>query len=120
MTADTPKLLDPATISETVAMRIRHYRKTRGLSIRELAVKCAEFAPDGGLTQGSLTNIERFDPNGLRPRREVNVGDLIILATVLDVPILDFLVEAPICRNCQGNPPDGFECRACGALGGAR
>ncbi|MDA8372448.1 MAG: helix-turn-helix transcriptional regulator [Nocardiopsaceae bacterium] len=74
------------TVGEVLAARVRHYRKTHQLSVRELAERCAELgAPQ--LTAAALGNIERGqDPQAKRKAREVTREELFILSHALRVP----------------------------------
>lgn len=73
------------------AERLRHFRKLRGLSVPELAKRCAEAGmPE--LTDSSLTNLER-PTNAARPRRRASIDELLTLAYVLQVPPVALLTQ---------------------------
>ncbi len=85
MTASYEKRPIP-TASDTVAERIRHYRRQWGWDLQRLASECARVG-GSGLTASVLANIEsgRRDQNGRR-RRDVNIDEMLILAYALRVP----------------------------------
>lgn len=47
--------------------------------------------------------------------RRVDVDDLAALAAVFDVTPVYLLEPPPGCETCQGAPPPGFACTACGS-----
>jgi transcriptional regulator with XRE-family HTH domain len=76
----------PRTPSDTVADRVRQFRKRRGWDLHRLAAECAAVGAPG-LSAAVLANVEsgRRDPHGRR-RREVTIDELLALAYVLAVP----------------------------------
>jgi transcriptional regulator with XRE-family HTH domain len=89
-------------LGDVIADQVRRFRKKRDLSVRELALKCAEIAPGTTLTQASLGNIERGqDPGAKRGRRDVSLGELLTIAAALRVP--------PVLLLCPLTSPTGVE-----------
>ena len=83
-----------ATVSDTVARRVREARKRRGWSADELAQRLAAAgAPE--LSVFVISNIEsgRRKTDGKR-RRDVTVDELFLLAYVLGVPPIHLLVPS--------------------------
>jgi transcriptional regulator with XRE-family HTH domain len=83
----------PMTVSDVIAARVRAFRKLRQLSVEQLAERCKALgAPE--LTPASLTNVERpaADGNRTRPRRAVQVPELLVLAQALHVPALALIL----------------------------
>lgn len=80
------------TVSDAVGDRVQQVRKKRGLTVKQLAERCAELgAPE--LTVQALYNLEggRRDDGGRR-RRDVTVDELLKLAYVLSVAPVHLLV----------------------------
>jgi transcriptional regulator with XRE-family HTH domain len=80
------------TTSDMVARRVREVRRRRGLSVAQLAQRCADVGvPE--LTAQALYNLEagRADKRGRR-RRAVTVDELLVLALALDVAPVHLLV----------------------------
>jgi transcriptional regulator with XRE-family HTH domain len=75
-------------VGAVIGERVRHYRRLRRLTVKELAELCLPACPS--LTTSVITNVERPD-DGKRPRRPVTVEELLTLAWVLDVPPLDLI-----------------------------
>jgi transcriptional regulator with XRE-family HTH domain len=84
------------TPSDVVAARVREVRGKRGLTVAELADRCAALgAPE--LTAQALYKLEGRRPGKLRPR-PVTVDELLVLAAALNV--------APVHLHV---PPDGSD-----------
>ena len=76
-------MANPETISDLIARRVREVRKDeRGLSVADLAARCAE-AGMPKLTAQALYRLEQRTPD--RPARPVTVDELLVLAYCLDV-----------------------------------
>lgn len=98
-------------LSDAVAARIRAIRKRRGLSNAGLAEDCAKLgAPH--LTGNVLTNIETGRPLAGVRRREITIDELDVIQRALGVCLMDITLT---CQACNGSPPAGFSCLACGA-----
>lgn len=83
-----------STPSDVVAKRVREIRRKHGLTVAQLAQRCAELGmPE--LTSQAIYNLEagRKDRQGRR-RRAVTVDELLALAAVLDVAPVWLLVPA--------------------------
>lgn len=52
-----------------------------------------------------------------RGTRRIDVDDLVALAAAFGMRP-EHLLTPWKCERCNGEPPDGFACRACGAEGG--
>lgn len=67
------------------------------------------------ITAAALANIETGRPgvDGAR-RRDVTVDELAVFALALGIAEPWLLATVPDCTACQGAPPDGFTCNACG------
>jgi transcriptional regulator with XRE-family HTH domain len=92
------------TASDMVARRVREVRRRRGLTVAQLAQRCAELGyPD--LTDQALYNLEagRADKRGRR-RRAVTVDELLVLALTLDVAPVHLLVPLEDDRPYQTTP----------------
>lgn len=87
------------TPSDVAAKRVREVRRKRGLTVAQLAERCAERGmPE--LTEQALYNLEagRADKRGRR-RRAVTVDELLVLSLALDVAPTHLLIS----------PDDDFE-----------
>ena len=95
MTGQTP--------AEIFGARILRERKRRGWSTRDLQAKA-------GISTPSLVNrMERGigEPGLFRAAR---------VAAAFGIPLDDLLAES-FCHACDGVPPAGFTCQACGTEG---
>ena len=78
------------TPSDVVAARVREVRKKRGMTVADLAARCADMgAPE--LTAQALYKLESRRPGKLRPR-PVTVDELLTLAVALNVAPVHLLV----------------------------
>src|SRR5689334_15634159 len=73
--------------SDLIAAQVKQLRARRGLTVKELASRCAELG-GGDLTVNVLTNIE------VR-RRDVSADELLLLALALDVAPTHLLAPPP-------------------------
>ncbi|WP_307044340.1 helix-turn-helix domain-containing protein [Streptomyces achromogenes] len=78
-----PQITDPT--GRTVAANVRRHRERQGLSTYELARKLADAGRP--IAASALSKIERGE-------RRVDVGDLVALAVVLDVPPITLLMPS--------------------------
>jgi transcriptional regulator with XRE-family HTH domain len=124
-------------VTGVVASQVRLWRDKRGLSAQRLADRTAGLA--GPIPRNVLANLE-----GGR-RDTVSVAELFILAKALNAAPVDLLFPADAdaevevapgeflsrdravawlataqCPTCDGEPPAGFACNACGRSGDAR
>jgi transcriptional regulator with XRE-family HTH domain len=81
------------TPSDVAAKRVREVRRKRGLTVAQLAERCAVRGMPG-LTEQALYNLEagRADKRGRR-RRAVTVDELLVLGLALDVAPVHLLVS---------------------------
>lgn len=84
---------------------VERLRLARGLTQEGLAR--ALTTAGCPMLPGAVGKIERG-------ARRVDVDDLVALAGALRVGVDTLLVVEP-CGTCQGAPPGGFTCSACGA-----
>jgi transcriptional regulator with XRE-family HTH domain len=71
------------SVSDVVAARVREVRGKRGMTVAELAARCAELGvPE--LTAQALYKLEQRRQGKLRPR-PVTVDELLVLALALDI-----------------------------------
>lgn len=90
---DVTRDVAPVGASDTVGERLRLLRKQRGLSVEEMADRCAAAgAPE--LTANSLYTIENGRRKGGERTRRVTVDELIALAYALGVSPLALLVPS--------------------------
>jgi transcriptional regulator with XRE-family HTH domain len=83
--------------------RLKRERERRGWSMRNLSTR-------SGTTINSISRAERGG--------DVNLSTAIAMATALGLP-LGVLLGEKECARCDGKPPAGFICMACGQGGGA-
>jgi hypothetical protein len=77
--------------SAVVAARMRDARRRSGMSVPELAARCAAAGcPE--LTAASIHNLESRRPSAARAARPVNVDQLLCLAFALSVAPVNLLV----------------------------
>lgn len=91
------------TAAEIFGARVLRERKRRGWSTRDLQVKA-------GISSPSLVNrMERGlgEPGLFRAAR---------VAAAFGVSLDDLIAES-FCQQCDGMPPAGFTCQACGTDG---
>jgi len=92
-------------IDAQFAAWVRQHRNELGLTQRRLA----ERIP--GLIQGQIDRTEHAD-------RLVSIGESFYFAQAFGVPLADFAPDIPnvsmACSTCDGKPPRGFSCNACG------
>lgn len=74
----------PTTPSDLIAARVRALRDDRGLTVKELAARCAA-AGMPQLTAQALYKLEQRRATPLGARRPVTVDELLVLAYVLDI-----------------------------------
>jgi DNA-binding XRE family transcriptional regulator len=96
------------TPNQTVAVNVLRLRKMHGWKQKELATKL-------GRSKQLVCAAER-SANDKRNRR-FTVDDLVLIAQAFGVAPSDLLEPVPPCATCQGCPPGGFACQACGAVG---
>jgi len=113
--------LPVASISDSIAARVRSLRASRGLGRDEVAAAARAAGAPGSLTAAALGNIEtgRRYPDGRR-RREVSVDELVWLAAALAVPVSQLLGEhaelfgrpaaqTPVCGDVEGEARKAVE-----------
>jgi len=83
--------------------RIKHEREQRDWSMRELGGK-------SGVAPSSIQRIEKG--------RDVALSSALAVAAALGLSLGDAFAE-PECIRCDGKPPPGFICSACGREGPA-
>ncbi|MGW0837562.1 helix-turn-helix domain-containing protein [Streptomyces prunicolor] len=93
-------------VAAGVVARIGGYRKEQGISVQALAD--AITAEGYACQRSTLANHESG-------RHQTIPADLVYAAAcVLGVPVGALFHDAP-CSACDGHPPAGFTCNACGA-----
>lgn len=102
--ADADKI---GKVGRAVATNIRRLRRSRGLTLKELA---ALIAAEG--RTASLSAISKTECG----QRRMDVDDLVAYARVLNVAPADLLTVFS-CTACGGAPPKGFTCNTCGTQG---
>ena len=84
-------MANESTPSDVVAARVREVRGKRGMTVADLAARCAELGAPG-LTAQALYKLEgQRDPAKRRPR-PVSVDELLTLAVALNVAPVHLLV----------------------------
>lgn len=77
------------TPSDLVAARVREWRTKRGMTVAQLAARCAELGvPE--LTAQALYKLEQRRPGKLRPR-PVTVDEALVLSLALDIALVNLL-----------------------------
>ncbi len=95
-----------ATQQEVPALfgqRIKRARKRRGWNMRNLEAKSGV----------SINTISRTEHGG-----DLTFSNAVALAGALGLS-LDGLLAESVCTRCDGSPPAGFTCTACGREGTA-
>ena len=90
------------SIPPVFGRRIQRLREARHWSLRDAAEKCG-FA--------AASTIMRAEQGS-----DVALSSAIAIAAMYGVPLSVLLAESA-CETCDGMPPDGFICAACGAGG---
>lgn len=100
--------------SERVVERIIRLRRVRNMTRDDLAAACSEIGhPE--LTAPALANIETGRPGETgKRRRDVTVDELTAFAEVFSISPAE-LLSLKVCSFCDGQPPPGMSCNACGA-----
>jgi transcriptional regulator with XRE-family HTH domain len=91
------------------AKKLKTLRQQRRLTTAALSDLLAEHGCR--IEQSGITRIELG-------QRRVDVDDLLALAAALGVTAAQLLEPAEACSACNGAPPVGFACLACGAGAG--
>jgi transcriptional regulator with XRE-family HTH domain len=94
-------------ISRQVTANIRRLRRARGLSARALAEEISR--------QGHPVSEYVIAQYECGVRRTLPLDYVACAARALGVMVGLLLGEEP-CPKCQGTPPVGFTCNACGAV----
>ncbi|MDT5026636.1 MAG: hypothetical protein QOE61_3062 [Micromonosporaceae bacterium] len=95
--------------SRQVAKRMRALRQSQHMSVQKLVDRMTERGFP--ILRASLSAVER----GVRIN--VTVDELCAIADALGVSAAGLLGEASLCLTCGDNPPAGFQCTTCGAVG---
>lgn len=85
-------------VNRLFADRVKRKRTERGWSIRQLATKA-------GISGSTASRVEHGTETWLSVAAQI--------AEALGVPLAE-LVAKPVCGQCDGSPPAGFICSACG------
>lgn len=99
----------PNPLSLNAMRRVRKMRRDRGWTNDEFARRLAE--------QGVPITPDMLYSYDIERRKDLTVDVLFAFAEVLGTTA-QALVGPATCDTCQGAPPPGFECRACGAISG--
>lgn len=90
------------TPSDLAAARVREMRTRRGMTVAQLAARCAELGvPE--LTAQALYKLEQRRPGKLRPR-PVTVDELLVLALALDIAPVHLLAGLDDQALCPVTP----------------
>lgn len=100
---------DERPACRTVAANMRLLRRRYGWDQAELGQKL------GGWSNASVSAAERSV--GSKRVRIFDIDEVVQLAAVFGVTVADMLAPVPPCPCCQGKPPQGMKCQACGAAG---
>ena len=102
----------PNTHSQEAIARMRQLREAKGLSAQKLATRMT--VQGHPLSRTTIANME----NG-HSRSMMTVDELFAFARALCVSPEVIIGTAPLCSACQGDPPAGFQCLACGSKASA-
>jgi len=89
-----------------VAAKIRLLRRKRGITTTALSELL--LAASRPIHASAITKIEKGN-------RHIGVDDLFALAAALGVTPAQLLEPPEACSTCNGQPPAGFACLACGS-----
>ncbi|MFB8101310.1 helix-turn-helix transcriptional regulator [Streptomyces sp. NPDC056007] len=101
--------------AHNISRNLRHFRRARGWTQAEVSRRFAEITGEAPRSVAAWSAAERSPESGRT--RSWTANDVAALAVLFDVPIADLFEERPVCRGCEGEPPAGFTCNACGATG---
>lgn len=90
-------------ISAVFGQQLKRARERRGWSIRDLCDK-------SGVSINTISRSERG--------YDVMLSNAVAMAAALGMP-LSVLLDESACPGCNGTPPGGFICSACGREGTA-
>lgn len=91
--------------SWVVVLKMIRLRKARGWSVQRVV---DEFNAQGHvMTHAVLQGLE------VGRRNALTIDEAIVLTKIFNVSITDLINTE--CERCDGSPPAGFQCRACGA-----
>ena len=91
------------SVPERFGRRLQREREARHWSLREAGEKC-------GMSASTILRAEAG--------ADMALSNAVRLAAVYGVS-MDVLLAEPACKTCDGIPPAGFICSACGAGGAA-
>ena len=91
------------SVPERFGRRLQREREARHWSLREAGEKC-------GMSASTVMRAEAG--------ADMALSNAVRLAAVYGVS-MDVLLAEPACGTCDGAPPAGFICSACGAGGAA-
>ncbi|MGC5534204.1 helix-turn-helix domain-containing protein [Streptomyces sp. SR-10] len=100
----TERIVGPA--GSLAAENVRRIRELRGLTKKALSERTSTAGCP--IPPLGISRIEKGE-------RRIDVDDLLVLAQALQVPYAQLIEPPPPCASCQGAPPIGFSCLACGA-----
>lgn len=101
------------TAAEIISRNVRRMRLARGWTQAETARRFSEIT---GQPQ-SVASWSAGEQVGKARQRQWLANDVAALALLFDVPVGDLFEPQPPCRSCNGEPPAGFTCNACGTGG---
>jgi transcriptional regulator with XRE-family HTH domain len=90
--------VSPDELTRVFAARILRERQARGWSLRDFAAKA-------GISASTINRAERG--TGVWMSCAASIAD------ALGIPLALLVTESP-CPVCDGTPPAGFTCNACG------
>lgn len=83
-------MANESTASDVVAARVRRIRKGRGMTVADLAERCAQLGA-ATLTAQALYKLEGQRESAGRRPRPVTVDELLVLAAALDIAPVNLL-----------------------------
>jgi transcriptional regulator with XRE-family HTH domain len=103
----------PMDVARFVSANVRRLRQARGWTQVEAAQR---FAAIHGEHWSNATWSQAEQAHSGR-QRVWSVDELVSMAALFRVPVSQLLPETPVCPQCDGKPPTGFTCNACGEGG---
>lgn len=110
---DDPEVADSGLEPERAfAAEVQRARAEHGWTQEKVRRRLvASFGID--LSSSAMSRLE----TALRP---IRFGEAVALAALLDIdltPLIPACVAVAVCDCCEGKPPAGFTCNACGTAG---
>jgi transcriptional regulator with XRE-family HTH domain len=96
------------TPNQLVAYNMRRIRRSRGLTQEQLGDRLS-------WSHASVSAAER-SVGGKRVKK-FDADEIVAIAGALGIDAADLLAGILPCAHCNGEPPAGFTCQACGTEG---